>query len=144
METLDVISNKKRQWVKRVQWLRNVHDTPKNNLSSTAADTFGTPISNSVSKWIRSFLHIRLCRWWQPIATFWVMPTVSIDPCYFWPRSPLICWNHESWMLKVFRFSTMEPKVQELSKQCNNDGRAIPRTLLVRGVWTNAPFSKTS
>ena len=42
METLEVISNKKRQWVRRVHWLRNVHNTPKNNLSSTAADTFGT------------------------------------------------------------------------------------------------------
>ena len=31
METLEVISNKKRQWAKRVQWLRNVHDTTKNN-----------------------------------------------------------------------------------------------------------------
>ena len=70
--------------------LRNVHDTPKNNLSSTAADTFGTPISNSVSKWM-SLRIFDFVAGDNPSQLFLVMPTVSIDPCYFWPRSPLYC-----------------------------------------------------
>ena len=60
-----------------------------NNLSSTSADTFGAHFSNFVIRLPR--IGTWLCRWCQPITNFLVMSTstVSIDPCFFWPRSPL-------------------------------------------------------
>ena len=89
METLQVISNKKRQWIKRVQWLRNVHDTPKNNLSSTAADTFGTPIiSNSVSKWIRSFCIFDFVAGDNPSQLFELCPLFQLTRVTFDPALP--------------------------------------------------------
>ena len=94
METLEVISNKKRQGVKRVQWLRNVHDTPKNNLSSTAADTFGTPISNSVSKWIRSLRIFDFVAGDNPSQLFKLCPLFQLTRVTFDPALP--------YMLRMF------------------------------------------
>ena len=88
METLEVISNKKRQWAKRVQWLRNVHDTPKNNLSSTAADTFGTPISNSVSKWTRSLRIFDFGAGDNPSQLFELCPLFQLTRVTFDPALP--------------------------------------------------------
>ena len=94
METLEVISNKKRQWVKRVQWLRNVHDTPKNNLSSTAADTFGTPISNSVSKWIRSLRSFDFVTGDNPSQLFELCPLFQLTRVTFDPALPYGVYTH--------------------------------------------------
>ena len=90
MGTLEVISNKNRQWAKRVQWLRNVHDTPKNNLSSTAADTFGTPISNSVSKWTRSLRIFDFAAGVNPSQLFELCPLFQLTRVTFDPALPYI------------------------------------------------------
>ena len=88
METLEVICTKKRQRVKRVQWLRNVHDTLKNNLSPTAADTFGTPISNSVSKWIRSLCIFDFVAGDNPAKLFELCPLFQLTRVTFDPALP--------------------------------------------------------
>ena len=90
METLEVISNKKRHWAKRVQWLRNVHDTPKNNLTSTAADTFGTPISNSVRKWTRSLRIFDFGAGDNPSQLFELCPLFQLTRVTFDPALPYL------------------------------------------------------
>ena len=112
METLEVISTKKRQWVKRVQCLRNVHDTPKNNLSSTAADTFGTPISNSVSKWIRSLRIFDFVAGDNPSQLFELCPLFQLTRVTFDPALPYLLnffmGGHEIDMTQGHRYQKSE------------------------------------
>ena len=60
----------------------------KNNLSSTAADTFGTPISNSVSKWISSLRIFDSVADDHPSQLFELCPLFQLTRVTFDPALP--------------------------------------------------------
>ena len=89
METLEVISNKKRELVSRVQWFKEMFMTPQKTIyRQTAADTFGTPISNSVSKMIRSLHIFDFVAGDNPSQLFELCPLFQLTRVTFDPALP--------------------------------------------------------
>ena len=62
--------------------------TPQTKLSSTAADTFGTPISNSVSRWIASLRIFDSVAGDNPSHLFELCPLFQLTRVTFDPALP--------------------------------------------------------
>ena len=101
--------------VKKCSW-----HPKKNNLSSTAADTFGTPISNSVSKWIRSLRIFDFVAGDNPSQLFELCPLFQLTRVTFDPALPY------SMAVSMSNASTPSPGTAEQSSAVDSPVR-LPR-----------------